>query len=105
VETEPANTTVAVAIPGGENAAFAVGVTPAGMATTETAGPAAAVDAGVPVPDKGLRPSAPTKIAQPEPEPLDLMSLAGTSIRKRLLPVAIGAGVLIAAVVVYRIVK
>jgi carbon monoxide dehydrogenase subunit G len=105
VETEPANTTVAVAIPGGENAAFAVGVTSAGVATTEVAGPAAAVDAGVPVSESGLRPSAPTNIAQPEPEPLDLMSLAGGSIRKRLLPVAIGAAVLVAAVVVYRIVK
>jgi carbon monoxide dehydrogenase subunit G len=37
-----------------------------------------------------------------EPEPLDLMDLAGGSIRKRLIPVAVGAAVVVAAVIVWR---
>jgi carbon monoxide dehydrogenase subunit G len=37
-----------------------------------------------------------------EPEPLDLMELAGGSIRKRLIPVAAGAVVVLAAIVIWR---
>ena len=37
-----------------------------------------------------------------EPEPLDLMDLAGGSIRRRLIPVAVGAAVVIAAIFVWR---
>jgi uncharacterized protein len=40
-----------------------------------------------------------------EPEPLNLMELAGGSIRKRVLPVAIGVVVGVAAIVVWRIVR
>ena len=39
------------------------------------------------------------------PEPLDLLELAVGSIRRRLVPVAIGAAVLAAAVVVWRLVR
>jgi carbon monoxide dehydrogenase subunit G len=37
-----------------------------------------------------------------EPEPLDLMKLAGGSIRKRVIPVAVGAVVVVAAVLIWR---
>jgi carbon monoxide dehydrogenase subunit G len=37
-----------------------------------------------------------------EPEPLDLMELAGGSIRKRLIPVAVGAVVVVAAILIWR---
>ncbi len=40
--------------------------------------------------------------AAEEPEPLDLMELAGGSIRRRVLPVAIGAVVVVAAIVIWR---
>ena len=43
-------------------------------------------------------------VATAEPEPLDLMSLAGGSVYKRLIPVAVGA-VAIVAVIVYRLVR
>jgi carbon monoxide dehydrogenase subunit G len=40
-----------------------------------------------------------------EPEPLDLMELAGGSIRKRLIPVAIGVVVVVAAIVIWRVAR
>jgi carbon monoxide dehydrogenase subunit G len=58
---------------------------------------AAVVDAAA-VPKKGF-------VATPEPEPLDLLEYAGGSIRKRVVPVAIGVVVVVAAIVVWRIVK
>lgn len=42
--------------------------------------------------------------ATAEPEPLDLMSLAGGSVYKRLVPVALGAAAIL-AVIVYRVVR
>jgi uncharacterized protein len=60
--------------------------------------PLAAVEEAVSVPKRGF-------VASPEPEPLDLMEYAGGSIRKRVLPVAIGVVVVVAAIVVWRIVK
>jgi carbon monoxide dehydrogenase subunit G len=60
--------------------------------------PSAAVGDAVTVPKKGFA-------ATPEPEPLDLLEFAGGSIRKRVVPVAIGVVVVVAAIVVWRIVK
>jgi carbon monoxide dehydrogenase subunit G len=60
--------------------------------------PLAAVDDAVTVPKKGFA-------ATPEPEPLDLLEYAGGSIRKRVVPVAIGVVVVVAAIVVWRVVK
>jgi hypothetical protein len=67
-------------------AAFETGRPPV-PATVETAGPAAALRIGVP---------------DEEPAPLDLMDLAGGSLRKRLLPLAAGVVVAIVAVIVWR---
>jgi carbon monoxide dehydrogenase subunit G len=67
-------------------------LTPGGSA------PLAAVEEAVPVPKRGFAATA-------EPEPLDLMEYAGGSIRKRVLPVAVGVAVVVAAIVVWRIVK
>jgi carbon monoxide dehydrogenase subunit G len=89
---EPANTSAAVAGPGGEATAFATDVEPGFTATTEVGGPAAAVAPG-------------TRVPENEPEPLDLLEVAGGSIRKRLMPLAIGVAVVAAAVVVYRIAR
>ncbi len=104
-ETAPvaaADNSVAVAIPGGESAAFPGEAQPVIKATPEVGGPSAAVDAGAPAP----RPQRTwTPQEQNEPEPLDLMEYAGGSIRRRLIPVAIGAAVLVAAVVVYRVAR
>jgi carbon monoxide dehydrogenase subunit G len=88
----PADTSAAVAGRGGQSAAFVTAVEPVVPATTEAAGPAAAVAPG-------------TRVPQQEPAPLDLLDLAGGSLRKRLLPLAIGAAVLVAAVVVIRIAR
>lgn len=41
-------------------------------------------------------------VVDQEPEPLDLMELAGGSIRKRLIPVAAGAIVVVAAILIWR---
>jgi len=89
-----ADTSIAVASPGGESAAFAGEAQPVIKATPEVGGPSAAVDAGVRAPRQDA-----------EPEPLDLLEYAGGSIRRRLIPVAIGAAVLVAAVVVYRVAR
>ena len=43
-------------------------------------------------------------VSESEPEPLDLMSIAGSSIYKRVIPLAVGA-VVVAAIVVYVIVR
>jgi carbon monoxide dehydrogenase subunit G len=86
-----ADTTIAVAGPGGQSAAFPGEAQPVIKATPEVGGPSAAVEAGVRTPRH-----------QAEAEPLDLMQYAGGSIRRRLIPAAIGAAVLVAAVVVYR---
>lgn len=50
---------------------------------------------------------APVRTVTPTPEPaaLDLMDLAGGAIYRRLLPVAIGAAVVVAAVIIYRFVR
>jgi carbon monoxide dehydrogenase subunit G len=88
----PADTSAAVAGRGGQSAAFVTAVEPVVPATTEAAGPAAAVAPG-------------TRVPHQEPAPLDLLDLAGGSLRKRLLPLAIGAAVLVAAVVVVRIAR
>jgi carbon monoxide dehydrogenase subunit G len=88
----PADTSAAVAGRGGQSAAFVTAVEPVVPATTGAAGPAAAVAPG-------------TRVPQEEPAPLDLLDLAGGSLRKRLLPLAIGAAVLVAAVVVVRIAR
>jgi len=89
-----ADTSIAVATSGGESGAFAGEFQPVIKATPEVGGPSAAVDAG-------------KRAAQQhaEPEPLDLLEYAGGSIRRRLIPVAIGAAVLVAAVVVYRVAR
>ena len=97
-----ADTSIAVAIPGGESAAFPGEAQPVIKATPEVGGPSAAVDAGTPAPQP-RRTWTPRE--QNEPEPLDLMEYAGGSIRRRLIPVAIGAAVLAAAVVVYRVAR
>lgn len=62
------------------------------------AAPAATPASTAPAPARTVTPA-------PEPEPLDLMELAGGAVYKRLVPVAIGVGVLVAAVIVYRIVR
>lgn len=63
--------------------------------------PATAVGAA-----SGARPApAPPVTPTPEPEALDLMGLAGGSVYKRLIPVAVGAAVIVAALIVYRIVR
>ena len=46
----------------------------------------------------------PRPVATAEPEPLDLMSLAGGSVYKRLIPVALGAAAIV-AVIIYRLVR
>jgi carbon monoxide dehydrogenase subunit G len=61
------------------------------------AGPVAAVEEPEPVRKNGFE--------APEPAPLDLMALAGGSIRKRLIPVAIGVVVIVAAIVIWRIAR
>jgi carbon monoxide dehydrogenase subunit G len=61
------------------------------------AGPVAAVEEPAPVQKNGFE--------APEPAPLDLMALAGGSIRKRLIPVAIGVVVIVAAIVIWRIAR
>jgi len=93
-----ADTSIAVATPGGESAAFPGETQPVIKATPEVGGPSAAVDAGDVTARQPFR-------QQAEPEPLDLMAYAGGSIRRRLIPVAIGAAVLVAAVVVYRVAR
>ena len=84
-------------------AAFETGRPPV-PATIETGGPAAAVDTGAGGSAAAVRAgaggSAPAMGAE-EPAPLDLMELAGGSLRKRLLPLVAGA-VVIAAVVIWR---
>jgi len=95
---EEADTSAAVAGPGGQNAAFATDIEPVVTATPEVGGPAAAVEAKSRVPEKGSDRTA-------EPEPLDLMDLAGGSIRKRLVPLAVGLAAVVAAVVVFRLVR
>jgi len=60
--------------------------------------PLAAVVGAAAVPEKVF-------VATPEPAPLDLLEFAGGSIRKRVVPVAIGVVVVVAAIVVWRIVK
>jgi carbon monoxide dehydrogenase subunit G len=62
------------------------------------ASPLAAVEDAVSVPKRGFESTS-------EPEPLDLMALAGGSIRKRLAPVAIGVAVVVAAIIVWRVVR
>jgi carbon monoxide dehydrogenase subunit G len=59
------------------------------------ASPLAAVEEAAPVPKKGFQTTA-------EPEPLDLMELAGGSIRKRVIPVVVGVVVVVAAIVIWR---
>jgi carbon monoxide dehydrogenase subunit G len=95
VDADQVNTAPALATRGSESVAYAPDRAAAPPATVEVAGPAAAVDGGVRVPEKGSA----------EPAPLDLMELAGGSIRKRLVPVAIGVAVIVAVWVVYRVVK
>jgi carbon monoxide dehydrogenase subunit G len=56
----------------------------------------AAVEESPRVPKRGFKATA-------EPEPLDLMALAGGSIRKRLIPVAIGAVIVAAAIIIWRV--
>ena len=60
--------------------------------------PLATVGDAKPAPTTGFTPTA-------EPEPLDLMQFTGGSIRKRLAPIAIGAAVVVAAVVIWRLVR
>jgi carbon monoxide dehydrogenase subunit G len=98
VDVSGVNTSVAVAGPGGQTAAFATDIEPVVAATPEVGGPAAAVGAASRVPEKGVNRTA-------EPEPLDLIDLAGGSIRKRLVPLAVGLAVAVAAVVVFRIAR
>jgi carbon monoxide dehydrogenase subunit G len=68
------------------------------LLTPGGASPLAAVEEAAPVPKNGFA-------GAPEPEPLDLMELAGGSIRKRLIPVAIGVAVVVAAIVVWRVAR
>jgi carbon monoxide dehydrogenase subunit G len=103
--TQAADTSIAVASPGGESAAFPGEAQPVIKATPEVGGPSAAVDAGTPSPQPRPQPRTWTPREQNEPEPLDLMEYAGGSIRRRLIPVAVGAAVLVAAVVVYRVAR
>lgn len=100
--TQAADTSVAVASSGGESGAFPGEFQPVIKATPEVGGPSAAVDAGVPAVEQRQTRTLPDRA---EPEPLDLMEYAGGSIRRRLIPVAIGAAVLVAAVVVYRVAR
>lgn len=67
-------------------------LSPGGEARLATVGDAK------PAPSTGFTPTA-------EPEPLDLMQFAGGSIRKRVAPIAIGAAVVVAAVVIWRLVR
>jgi uncharacterized protein len=75
-------------------------LTPGGtaeLATVEDAAPVQKANGGAPV-HKEFASTA-------EPEPLDLMELAGGSIRKRLIPVAIGVVVVVAAIVIWRVAR
>jgi carbon monoxide dehydrogenase subunit G len=105
-------------VTGGSTAGKAAADIAAGTGTRLGTDPAATSDAtlgaGVtsgPGVDTEASVAAPTRIGtpaarnHPEPEPLDLMELAGGSIRKRLAPFVIGAAAVIAAVVVVRIVR
>ncbi len=105
-------------VTGGSTAGIAAADIAAGTGTRLGTDPAATSDAtlgtGVtsgPGVDTEASVAAPTRIGtpaarnHPEPEPLDLMELAGGSIRKRLAPFVIGAAAVIAAVVVVRIVR
>ena len=60
--------------------------------------PLARVEEAVSVPKRSFAATA-------EPEPLDLMEYAGSSIRKRVVPVVAGVVVVVAAIVVWRIVR
>ncbi|GGL00662.1 SRPBCC family protein [Mangrovihabitans endophyticus] len=118
------NTEPAVTAPGGQASAFATDVAPAVVATTETAGPAAAVAGAVeptaagtvssPAVSSSAVSSSPAGAAsrpapaggpRTEPEALDLMALAGGSLRKRLVPVAAGVAALLVGIVVWRRVR
>jgi uncharacterized protein len=73
-------------------------------ATPETGGRAAGVAAGGRA--AGVTASGrAAEIAAEEPAPLDLMSVAGSSLRKRVVPVAAGVAVVVAAIVIWRLVS
>lgn len=79
-------------------------------ATAPVAAPAAAQSAAEPLPAgpaavQSTATTVPPAPATAEPEPLDLMGLAGGAVSKRLLPVAIGAALVVVAVIVYRLVR
>ena len=82
--------------PPGETSADGQPSTP--LLEPEGSAPPAAVAEAVAVPEKNV-------VATAEPEPLDVMGLARGSIRKRAVPVVIGAVVVVAAIVIWRIVR
>ncbi len=71
-------------------------VSPAGLEGAEAVAPVGEVA----TPTSGHR----VIVSETEPEPLDLMSIAGSSIYKRAIPVAIG-GAVVVAIVIYLIVR
>jgi hypothetical protein len=51
----------------------------------------------------GAGPTAVRAVATaPEPEALDLMELAGGAVYKRLIPIAVGVAVVVAAIIIHR---
>lgn len=84
--------------PGGDTELAAVEDAGAPGRSGETTGTSSTTEDVAGVLPKGLETTT-------EPEPLDLMELAGGSIRRRVVPVAIGAAVIVAAIVIWRIVR
>jgi uncharacterized protein len=86
-------------------------VAPAPVAPAPVNGAAAAAAIQTPaaspsttVPARDASPSASPVVAQAEPEPLDLLSVAGSSIYKRLIPVAVGV-VAVGAVIAWLVAR
>ena len=79
----------------------ATGVDAADLDVSDAAGPPSPVDSphAAPAPPSAA-PAAATSFDTSEPEPLDLLSIAGGSVYKRLVPVVVGL-VVVVAVVIY----
>lgn len=80
---------------------------PAPLAAAEPVARHSPADPLEPGPAATPQPRATTRrgLAIVEPEPLDLIGLAGGALSKRLVPVAVGAALVAVAVIVYRIVR
>jgi uncharacterized protein len=75
------------------------------LAATQSPGPLAAPPAPAAAASvaNGAGPTAVRAVATaPEPEALDLMELAGGAVYKRLIPIAVGVAVVVAAIIIHR---